>query len=383
MSKVPILVVGDSVALRSGLGRICRDLMSGLWDAREVLGIDLAHLGWDYLGEPTPWPSSPIRDHNRWGRADLIPAWTRFFGNRRGAIFTIWDPARCFELIEPAAALPIQLWGYFAIDAETATGDLGTIGNQTVRQYRRVLAYGRWGSKILECVLGREVDYLPHGLHSEIWTKPRVSKAADGSEVPLPRILCGCVAANIPRKDFPLLFDTWARMGDRRQDLVFWLHTNSDVGPTWSVPELISQFGLTGRVLVTGVPPEEKTDDDLATLYHQCLVTIAPGPEGFGYPIVESLAGGAPVVGVDYAGGAELIPRSEWRASPAAWRYESVHCLKRPVLSAQGVANAALAAATLDDAGRGVLAGSVAHLDWGVLWGSWQKRFAEWLEELR
>jgi len=372
VSRIPVLVVGDAPNLASGLARIKRDILTGLWNAKDRLNIDVADLSFDYDDSPWPWPVSAVHDGENWAERDIIPAWTRYFGTRKGAIFTIWDPARCFGLASRAQELPVQLWGYFALDAVDATGGISGPAAATVRKYRRPLAYGRWGAQVLGRPFGNVTAYLPHGISTEVFYDKK-----------LDRVLIGAVAANNPRKDFGLLFETWARMRDMRPELKFWLHTNSAVGPAWSVPELVEQFGLKTALILTGT--EEALDDEtLATLYSQCLATIGPGlGEGFGYPVVESLACGAPVVGVDYAGAAELIPRGDWRVAASGWRYESVHVLKRPVVSAQALANATLAAATVDQETRNYCRASVTHLDWKALWPRWEAQIALWLQELR
>ncbi len=66
---------------------------------------------------------------------------------------------------------------------------------------------------------------------------------------------------------------------------------------------------------------------------------MAPGlGEGFGYPIVESLACGTPVAHVRYGGGAELIHNQEWLVNPIGWRLEGQHNNQRPFVKPQDFA---------------------------------------------
>jgi len=190
--------------------------------------------------------------------------------------------------------------------------------------------------------------------------------------------LVGCVATNNARKDLGALFAAWKLLAERDSSLTFWLHTNTEIGPAWSVPQLAEDFGLEGRLLVT-TPQSAGSDEILANLYAQCAVTIAPGlGEGFGYPIVESLACGTPVVHVDFAGGAELVPHEDWLCRYEATRTESVYALVRPVLDPAEIANRAWRAIEWKRKEPRVVQAwcraTVQHLGWeylGRMWRAW------------
>lgn len=388
-TRIPILVIGDSPSLPTGLGRVARDVATGIWQDRDVLGVDLAQLGIYHDEEAVaPWPIAKVRDEENWAAADLPKVWWRFFGNRRGVVLTVWDPARCFELSVTAADVPVQLWGYFAIDSSGVGDRLNGPVVSALRRYQRVLGYGEWGAGVLRRTLDRPVSWLPHGISTGIFQPRGLSLACSPAEgiseaVPNRRDLVGCVAANQPRKDLGLLFEAWQMMAEKDASLQFWLHTDVEV-KHWSVAQLAEDFGLEDRLSVslTG------NDEFLASMYSRCLITMAPGlGEGFGYPIVESLACGAPVVHLEHGGGAELIPRADWRVVPTGWRWESVHVVRRPVVAARNFAQAGLAAvadARMEpDVTAAYCRGAVAHLDWATLWPRWRSWVAAGLTELR
>jgi len=176
-------------------------------------------------------------------------------------------------------------------------------------------------------------------------------------------------------------------MADRDDSLKFWLHTDDPVMRNWSVPQLASDFALEDRLVVT-TPESIVSDADLAAMYAQCLVTIAPGlGEGWGYPIAESLACGTPVIAIDYAGGAGLIPVREWLVEPRMWRVEGAYAQLRPVCEPYDVASAALRAIAWRRAEPAVVSaycrGAVEAFSWRNLAAYWTSWVAQGLAEVR
>jgi len=380
LMTLPILVLSDAPNLPTGLGRIARDITSLLWRWQENLDIEVAQLGLGFDGSEWPWPVWKVENESEWAYMDLPGALVNWFHGRPGVILTVWDPARCMYAPHWAKKFErVETWGYFAVDAEGRSGGFGGPAAATVQEYSRVLAYGPYGARVLGKVLGRGgVQWLPHGLDLSFW------KAQEGAS----RKLIGCVAANQVRKDFGVLFEAWARVRDARPGkYAFWLHTDLEVR-IWSVPELAAEFGFGDDLLVTCAGRGGIGDEELRGLYSQCIATVAPGlGEGFGYPIVESLACGAPVVHVDYAGGAELVPE-RWRVGAAAWRLEGTYLLRRPVLDAAEVAGRLLEAVEWAEREPKVVGaycrGAVAHLGWKELdrrWFSWVKQGVEQMQK--
>ena len=386
MEPLPILIVGDSPSISSGLARIARDLTQLLHDYSADLNIRVAQLGYYHDHDSRwPWPTWGMRDEGAFGQDDIKRTWWRFAGEKPGVIFTIWDPARCSGIMQEAQALPIRLWGYFAVDGVNAQGTFGGPAAAVVRRYDRVLGYGRWGAGVLSQVRGgvRPVQYLPHGINLDTWQPQYLT--GDGDPEPVKREFVSCIAANQPRKDLGLLFETWAIMRAERPELKFWLHTDVEVRH-WSVPELAEVYGLNDQCLTVTT---EMSDAGLAELYSRSLITMLPTlGEGFGYPIVESLACGTPVVSTDaHAGGAELLPRDDWRVPAKGWRTEGLYAIRRPVVDARVFARKALWAVdeVLRDPGvsAAYCKGSVAHLDWQYLQGRWLSWVRQGLREIR
>ena len=382
----PIIVVGDSPWGPTGLGRIARDVSQRL---RSVPGLEVYCLGWEaeacwgghdrYMGH---------QDTETWGARALTKWWPEVVpDDQYGIVLSIWDPARCYGLRQAKLHNDIW-WGYFPIDAHNRQETIGGPAAEAVRQYHRVLAYGRYGDRVLSGVRG-DVEHLPHGIDRNVFY-PRVGeqKAWEVLKVLTPQVkpdslLLGCVATNQPRKDLALLCETVAELRRRDSRYKLWLHTDLPV-KAWSIPQLLTDFGLHGHAVVT----YELEDAELAALYSYCGCTIAPGlGEGFGYPIVESLSCGTPVVHGTYGGGTELVPCPDWVFPGRGYRYESPYTLIRPVYQAVDVANAVESAVQWRIREPQVVSNyctrSVEHLDWDRLWSCWEGWITRGLEALR
>jgi glycosyltransferase involved in cell wall biosynthesis len=382
MHRVPVLLVGDGPQEPTGLGRILRDIGGLLRQLQQVedLPIDLCSVGGRLLPTWGRWPHLPMELGEDWGARYVAEVWRDRWGTTPGVLFLIWDPARCYPYLE--TGLPVQLWAYPAIDSSNRNGTLGGPPAAALARFHRVLGYGRWGAEVIRSVRGEPVTYLPHGLDLATWAAP-VTEAEQawvttqlGPHCTATKTLVGCVATNQARKDLSLFTEALAILRERGEPVYGWLHTDREVG-AWSIAQLVEDAGLQHRVTVT---LGAMSDRQLACLYQRCAVTIAPGlGEGFGYPIVESLASGVPVVHGDFAGGAELVPKTEWRVPVRERRRESCYALTRPVFRPEDVANAVERALNWrSEVGEATCAaycrGAVAHLDWSVLgmrWATW------------
>lgn len=386
MDRIPFLLLSDGPQESTGLGRIARDLGS-LIHASD-LPVDLVSMGGAYPPVWTAWRHVPLGEVERagdWGRGFVEAFWRSYWGRQPGILWVIWDPGRlaAYQGIDA----PVQLWSYPAIDADNYAGSVGGPAGAALQDADRVIAYGRWASQILQRARGGIVPYLPHGLMLENYQPASPEEAAWVDEQLGPQVrrqdqIVGCVATNQPRKDLGLYCQTLRALADRGRHVYGWLHTDTLV-KAWSVGQLVDDCGLAKRITVsTG----EYTDRQLALLYGRCSVTIAPGlGEGFGYPIVESLAAGVPVVHGDFGGGRELVPRREWRFPVREIRLEGIYAQRRPVFRADDVANAIdrvwqwreqLGA----EAAAAYCRGSVAHLDWRSLWPRWRGWIRQGLE---
>lgn len=384
MARTPLMIVSDGPNEPTGLGRIARDLCASI--VADDLPFELVQVG----GPPAVWGGwttvalDEAQRGDDWGASLVDQLWQEHWGDRPGILWVIWDPGRLAAYTQRRSRT--QLWSYPAIDAPNRLGSLGGPAAEAIARADRVIAYGRWAGEIIRTIRPAPVPYLPHGLNLQAFAPVSETERAWADMILGPYVgqatILGCVATNQPRKDLGLYVETLAELRARGLNVYGWLHTDVLV-KAWSLVQLVEDCGLSKRITVT---TKAFSDRQLAALYQRCAVTIAPGlGEGFGYPIVESLAAGVPVVHGDFGGGRELVPRIEWRFLVREVRLDGIYAQRRPIFRAEDAANAIervldwraeAGAATVDAYCRG----AVAHLDWQTLWPRWRAWILKGLE---
>lgn len=379
MTKIPFMLVGDGPAEPSGLGRIARDLAGLL--ATSDLPLDLVQVG----GQVPPifdrgWKHLPLHMGSEWdwGAACVRQYWSDLWGDSPGVLLIVWDPGRLLPYAQ--LDLPVQKWAYTAIDGANIHDQISGPARAALEGFDRVLAYGRYGAEVLKRSLGRDIPYLPHGLLPSTFSEPatdaegRWARSILGPFCPASAQIVGAVMTNQWRKDLGIYFHTLRVLLDRGHKVFGWLHTDRAI-KAWAVQQLAEDFGLAKSCRVT---IHDFTDRQLAVMYQTCSTMILPsGGEGFGYPLVEALAAGTPVIHGDCGGGAELLPKTEWRVPARMFRLEGIYALKRPVYDPSDWANAierawTWQASTGPAAASAYCRGSISHLDWSSLWLRWR-----------
>jgi glycosyltransferase involved in cell wall biosynthesis len=394
MAPIPLLLVSDSPAAPTGLGRITRELAVRI---HENLGdtFRLATLGYGgNYSSRFKWPQYQISRLEAWSVPDLPRVWKDFAGDEKGIILTIWNPSWLPWLADPEKLAPgtlkdflktkpFERWGYFPVDAEGPNGKLPAEVEMVIKGFDRPLMYTQWASDLVENTCGLKVPHLPHGTDTNIFY-PRdkremrktflrtVNGLGEPKEGENPMLmadsvfLVGAIATNSARKDWNLCFEVCQELLRRGVNVGLWAHTNA-LSKHWNIMGLAKAYGMEGRIVPTVT---ELTDEQMAEAQCACDVTIMPSlGEGFGLPIFESLACGVPCIHIDYAGAAEFLP-DEYKVKPVAFYGEGFYANRRPVSTPSDWADKIQAA-------YGTKAELPSKLTWENLWPRWKA----WLED--
>lgn len=378
----PILLISDAPEQATGLARIGRDL-AGLLS--QLPQFRVAYLGKGGVGRRAmPWMQYSFPESAQWGEEYLAEVWNDFSGGEAGVVMSLWDASRMLWFTSPPSYPPalrrflgegrqFEKWGYFPVDGTGPDEQSLPIGMQAATAgYDRVVAASEWGRGVLQLSGIGGADWLPHGIWMNMFKPNPEQEVADPQAV-----VVGCNMSNQARKDWPVAFETAALLkAEYGNKFKFWAHTDLLIR-YWNFYALAADYGVEDCLEVT----TNLTDKELAARYSACDVTMLPSAsEGFGYPIVESLACGTACVVTGYGGGAELV-NEDCRVSPVAWKVDTSHNVRRAVLSGWGFAGKCKQEI---DKKRGdwqyrgsELRDTVLHLDWSRLRTVWEKWFLE------
>lgn len=368
----------------TGLARITKDLAVHACSLPEFR---VGSLGRGYPGSrKLPFYQACFPESDQWGEQILPTVWQDFAGNQAGVLMSIFDLSRLDWLSRPKmggdlqdflTSNAFQKWAYIPVDHYGVGGKLTAMAIDTALGFDRILAYTLFGKQILQDSLGREVDWIPHGINGDVFKPLDSVPGRTMLGVQPDEYLIGCVMTNQARKDWGTAFAVAARLG--HTGWKFWFHTDTVVR-YWNLFALAKDFGVERHVIIT---TNNFSSEALAYLYNGCNCTFLPSlGEGFGYPIVESLACGVPVVHCRYGGGMELVPLADWLVESTATRLDTQWNCVRPVLSPDVWAEKLQWAVTQhgDGSFRDICVRSIEHLYWRNLWPSvWRKWFLDGL----
>ena len=386
--KVPILFLSDAVSASSGLGRITRDLATRLHhNCSDVF--DVASVGYGGPGSRSvDFKEYHLHKIDNWLVPELPEIWDDWSHGREGILFCIWDASRLYWLGTPqmcpiphlrrfAERKDVKKWLYGAIDAEGPLGKVPQTIAQTMKGFDRAVDYSAFSSRITG-----NPDHLPHGIDTSVF-KPQDRLPARDTLIKngfigltQDSLLIGIVATNQTRKNWQLGMETSRILVDRGRDVKLWCHTDM-MERYWSIPNLIVDYGLVGRVAVTN---QRFSDEQMVAMYAACDCSLGIGPEGWGFPICESLACGVPCVTGRYAAQANYVP-ARMLVDPIAFYYEGAFCSKRPVFNAEDWADRveAMALESKQTARHSLLP---EWIDWNgsTLWNEWKSWFLKGIE---
>lgn len=164
-----------------------------------------------------------------------------------------------------------------------------------VRRAHALVAVSDATARRLEELLHPSVPVIvaPHGVdHEHFSPHPRPGEAEALAAIGASPPYVVCVGTLEPRKNVPGLVAAFARLHERHPDLSLVLAGK----PGWgvrAVERAVAEHGVADRVVLTGyVAP-----DLVPALYRLAAAVVYPSyAEGFGLPVLEALACGAPVV---------------------------------------------------------------------------------------
>ena len=367
--SIPILILSDGPDIGSGLARIAHDLA---WLLCGMPEFQVGVLGRMAAGRAHyPWVTYSFPATAQWGEDHIQNAFEDLAQGRRGIILTVWDATRLLWFADPMG-MPdrlqrflgsgaVERWGLFMQDSEgVRPGHLPLTAAHVMSRFDRLLLASKWAYGVTKNTLPDhpDMDWLPHPLNTNTFSpKDRMASRSHWG-ISDKEVLIGCVMANQARKYWPVVFESMALMhGTTAGKPKIWCHTDT-VAPIpgrgyWNLQALAYEYGIGDHAILD---TNQLSDKEMAQRYSACDATVLlSGAEGFGYPIVESLACGVPCVTGQYGAGGELASHA---VIPIGFRIETQHNARWAIYSAAQVA------AGLEQAVDQVRSG-----DWEKEWG--------------
>jgi glycosyltransferase involved in cell wall biosynthesis len=169
---------------------------------------------------------------------------------------------------------------------------------RSCRRAARVIAVSVWTKRDVErrfSVAADKIDAIPHGVdHEHFKPLPPAEIAAFRAQHGIGDHAIFFLGSLEPRKNLPALIEAFSILDSRFSILDFQLFIGGS--PGWKYDDIfkrIQSLGLGDRVKLLG----RVSDEELPKWYGACAVFAYPSLyEGFGLPVLEAMACGAPVV---------------------------------------------------------------------------------------
>jgi glycosyltransferase involved in cell wall biosynthesis len=174
------------------------------------------------------------------------------------------------------------------------------------------IAMSRFGERRLKAE-GLDPIYIPHACHPAYLEREERTEARRELEIPEDAFVIGVVGVNqgvLCRKGLPQAIEAFATFNRRHSDAFLYLHTDlSQVGgidmrPLFDLEKIErTRYRVPDRYQYSlGF-----TEDYMRLVYHAVDVLLLPSMgEGFGVPVIEAQACGAPVIVTDFTALPEL-----------------------------------------------------------------------------
>lgn len=214
-------------------------------------------------------------------------------------------------LFEEETRKKTHILGYFPIDSIPVDPSW----HPCIKEMDTAITMSVFGQKMVQEIIGRPANFIYLAIDHAFWSTPESSDTIKAQKKEFfgreDVFVFGMVARNQPRKNIPAFFEAFWHHSKTCPNSRILLHAaNIDQG--WRLKTLAMEYGISDKVFITdegysrggnGVSRE-----DLKRLYNTMDIHVNTAwGEGFGKPIVESMACGVPNFITDYSVANELL----------------------------------------------------------------------------
>jgi glycosyltransferase involved in cell wall biosynthesis len=307
MEKKRVLLLSDTPTLRTGLGRICREVAKRFFN-----DYDVAVAGWHHMPLPHEYPYFiyPIKKGVGDEVEQVITVTRDFNPDILLAIGDIWD----FFYIETLSdnykqakeAFNAVLW--VTVDGEWTNPDWIRIlkGFDNVASFshfglRELVKYGLEGRKVIYPGIDHEVFYpFPDDYN---WSKVSMVDVEK-------TFICLVVGQNCDRKNMGATIDAFAEFSKDKTDVLLFMITNPTDPWGHNLVNIMKQHDLGGKAIVAkNIHPRQGISDiKLNFVYNMgnCIINSAIG-EGASLTLFEAQAADCVPIAPNYSATSEVV----------------------------------------------------------------------------
>jgi len=327
-----LLWVSDTVALPTGYGQVTRNVLMRL----KLAGFDVHNMGFQQVFSNTVPSNIPI---NYQTYLPIFPSGggehQEFYGNKGSVehyakhvnpdiIAFLCDSFMIRWLVEdkiytnnlqkemmsPAENLRIKmkkkLLFYFPFDSDEVYP--GAEDVMRVMDYR--VSMSRHGQRLLKRDTGLDSFYIPHGVDTSVYRKlpQEVIDAAKKENNLEGKFVVGCVARNQTRKMLTRLLDAFKVFSEDKEDVVLFMHCDPKDQQGNDLVEYKEKNKITNIIFGMKSLAQAPNETFVNLIYNIFDIHVIPTTgEGFGLPMIESMAVGIPNICTDYTTTRELL----------------------------------------------------------------------------
>lgn len=293
-----ILWISDSPNQATGYGTVTKHIVSRLAEK----GFSISVLGLQSFGQPLDFGNYKVfpRGREAYG-ADMIQSYIKELDI--DAVITLGD-LKDFMYFNRFPFGKVKWIPYYPMDGV----GMPLPYTQLLRKAHIRIAMSHHTKRETEQA-GLECELIYHGVDTSIF-KPLNKKEIRTANSMDDSFVIGCVARNQLRKMIPRLLEAYSIFSKDKDDIKLLLHTTPIEETGNNLFELLDRFNLANKAFIS-----EKTslaygvsDSILSNIYNLFDVhALATSGEGYGLPIIESMACGVPNVLTDITTSRELI----------------------------------------------------------------------------
>jgi len=173
------------------------------------------------------------------------------------------------------------------------------------------VAMAKWGQNVLKKDTGLDSYYIPHGFDPNVFRPLKDKEGLKKSAGFENKFIVGMVARNQSRKMIPSLFQAFKEFKKDKEDAILFCHCDPLDPQGWNLLDYCNMEGLVVQKDVffglqrysLGLP-----EPRVNMIYNMFDIHMLPTTgEGFGLPIIESMAAGIPNAATDYTSSRELL----------------------------------------------------------------------------